>query len=439
MPRIFLVFCTKKQSMHRTLVNVVPMDYEEYEAMMLDMPQDADVELQYRGNGGNGGRGARIAVAGNFPVPTITTPNKTMYATPWRRSSCAMCASELDCRLSDEYCGTDGCCHKGECEQDADCLEQDALNQYYRINNYDSLGFDINPLNPQNDLTITQKLCDVNPSCVGFNSYGLLKYDIVAPSLWTPQPPVDDLVPWTLYIKKTATMGKKPKVVLPRGVNQFCTETAPPSPLVAVPKGRCHQCLGCEADGDCPDGTVCDTVAKCCVNNPCYVASAEDGQWVDGRYTREAQCLCAADEPYCCLNNIGDTTSAFCSRKPCEAQDKVRACSYICEDPHKQHDAVMCKANERCCNQQGGPPMCCAPDSDCDVSAQENACVAGPVARAECKGGPGFSSAFCRPSQVCCNSALNAAPTCCSHPSLGCYTGGDVNGCNYSDLPYYRK
>ena len=424
--------------MHRQLLNVLPMSYEAYEEMMLEMPQDMDPDAELtimNGRRRRSGRAARVAVAANFPVPTLMTPNKQFYATPWRRTSCALCSSELDCRLGDEYCGSDGCCHKGECMDNTDCEEQDSLNQYYRIDNFDSLGSDINPLNPQNDLGITKKLCDVNPNCVGYNSYGLLKYSIRPPDLWTSQPLLEELTPWSLYIKKSATAGRSPTVQLPGGVKQFCQVTAPPSPKFATPTGRCHQCLGCASDDDCPESTVCNQSSGCCVNNPCYVASAVKGRWVDGRYVRDNQCNCPQGEPFCCLANAGDQGSAYCSSQPCDLNDHVRACSYICEDPQKKYDAVMCKANERCCNTGGGPPTCCAPDSDCASGAKVNQCAAG-VTLSECAPAPGshFKSVMCKPSEICCNGTTTAPPVCCAFPALGCYTGGEVNGCNYSDL-----
>lgn len=418
--------------MHRQLLNIVPMTYEQYENMMLEMPQEVDQDAEFNLNG----RRVRVAVSGNFPVPAQQTPNQTFTPTPWKRTSCALCTSELDCRLPNEYCGADGCCHLGECDQDDDCVTQDVLNQYYKIDNFDSLGSDINPLNPQNDLTVTKTLCDVNPSCVGYNSYGVLKYAIRSPAQWTPQPPVDKLVPWSLYIKKTAVQGEEPQVVLPGGVKQFCGRTVPPPSQFSVPKGRCQQCLGCGSDDDCPDSTVCNLVHGCCVNNPCFEATAEEGRWVDGRYSRENECDCPGGEPYCCLAVPTNPHSAYCSTEPCETQDKVRACSYICEDPKKQFDAVMCRANERCCNSGDGAPVCCGADSDC-AGGQANACLRTKVTLTECAGAPGFPSVYCRPSELCCNVSTTGPPECCSQLSLGCYTGGEANGCNFSDLIGY--
>lgn len=407
--------------MHRQLVNIVEWDDEKYESVMQAMPQDPY-------------RHARVAVAGNFPVPTLMSPNQTYAATPWRTQSCALCSSELDCRMEDEYCGSDGCCHKGECVQDDDCAQQDALNQYYRVDSYDSFGANINPQNPQNDLTLTKTLCDVNPLCVGYNSYGYLKHTIPPPQLWMPQPPVQGVVPWSLYIKKSATQGKAPKVQLPYGIKQYCTQTHPPTTRFATPTGLCRQCIGCERDSDCPDAAVCSSPPGCCVNNPCFTATPEDGRWVDGGYSREPQCECAPDQPYCCLQDAANLHSATCSATPCEQQDRVRACAYVCEDPNKKFDAVMCKANQRCCTGKEGPPVCCAPTTDCDAGAT-NACTPQPVPLTECadKRGAPYSSVFCAPSEICCN-ANKAPPSCCNNPELGCYTGSGMNGCNYSDL-----
>ena len=421
--------------MHRQLVTLLSLSDEEYEEVM-DGPSLFDTYYPYSQNRQYSTMtgGARVAVAANFPVPTLMSANKTYEATPWRSTQCAACTSELDCRLKDEYCASDGCCRKGECEAPADCEQHDALQQYYAIPNFDSLGSNINPMNPQNDLSVVKKLCDVNPDCVGYNSYGMLKYSISEPHLWTPAPPLDELVPWTLFIKKSATQGQKPKVKLPQGVKQLCVRPHPPSPMFAMPTGRCSQCIGCATDADCPDSTVCSAREGCCVNNPCYTATAEEGKWVDGRYSRDPQCNCAANEPFCCLSDPGNPSSAFCSTTPCELQDKVRACAYICEDEKRQFDAVLCKANERCCGSRDGPPMCCATTAGCDDRSQENACGGG-TQLTECAPAPNtaFRSVYCGADELCCNSA-NAPPVCCSHRSLGCYTGGEVNGCNYSDL-----
>lgn len=419
------------KKMHRQLMTVMDMTDEEYNEMM-DAP-GLDAYYPYSLNSMFSLNGFRIALAGNFPVPTVATENQTHEPTPWRSTTCAFCTSELDCRLKDEYCGSDGCCHKGECVQDDDCVQQDALQPYYRVDGFDSLGSNINPMNPQNDLALVQKLCDVNPDCVAYNSYGLLKYSISPPHLWTPQPSTSalpELTPWSLYIKKTATQGSGAKVKLPRGVKQYCTPS-PPGKDFALMTGLCRQCIGCSTDNECPDSTLCNTKQGCCVNNPCYVATPEAGTWVDGRYARENQCDCATDEPYCCLRNPADIHSAFCSKQPCDVVDKVRACSYICEDPKRKHDAVVCKGNQYCCNGKDGAPVCCS--GGCG-GGSTNQCLKS-TGLIECKAAVGtpYESAYCTQSQKCCNDA-QAPPVCCNRPELGCYQTGTQNGCNYSDL-----
>lgn len=399
---------------------------------MMDAP-GLSAYYPYSLNPVSGLQGLRLALAGNFPVPTIETQNQTHEPTPWRTTTCASCSSELDCRLKDEYCSSSGCCRRGECVQDDDCVQQHALDHYFRIEGFESLGSNINPMNPQNDLSLVQKLCDVNPDCVGFNSYGLLKYNIAPPHLWTPQPStaaLPELVPWALYIKKTATQGRNPKVKLPANVKQYCI-LAPPGGTTNV-TGLCRQCIGCTSDNDCPDATMCNTKQGCCVNNPCYVATPEDGKWVDGRYARENQCECAPDQPYCCLRNREDIHSAFCSKQPCEQQEKVRACSYICEDAKGKHDAVICKANQHCCNQGDGPPVCCS--GACGSGGGSNQCLPS-TGLIECKAAPGtpYESAYCTSSQLCCNDA-KAPPVCCNRRDLGCYKSATQNGCNSSDL-----
>lgn len=424
--------------MHRQLVTLASLSEQEYNAIM-DGPPLFDTYYPYsRGEQqqqhAGAGAGARVAIAANFPVPTLVSQNKTYEATPWRATQCAACTSELDCRMKNEYCASDGCCRVGECETATDCENHNALEHFYAIHNFDSLGSNINPMNPQNDLNVVRKLCEVNPDCVGYNSYGLLKHSISEPSLWTAAPPLEGLVPWTLYIKKSATQGKKPKVKLPHGMKQLCVRPHPPPGLFAMPTGRCTQCIGCSTDSDCPDSTICSARDGCCVNNPCYTATPEDGRWVDGHYSREPQCNCPGGEPYCCLSDPGNPSSAFCSTTPCNLQDKVRACAYICEDEKRQFDAVVCKANERCCGSRDGPPVCCGKAAGCDTTSEDNACGSG-TELIECPPPPNtpFMSVYCSADELCCNSA-NAPPMCCSDRALGCFADTNANGCNYSDL-----
>ncbi len=124
--------------MHRQLLTVLDMDYADYERYMFDT--DPQLALAYRG------RHSRVAVAANFPVPTAEAPDRTHVPTPWESASCALCQNELDCRAGDEYCSPEGCCVKGECLSDSDCVAQSARDPYYKIQNFDSFGSDINPL-----------------------------------------------------------------------------------------------------------------------------------------------------------------------------------------------------------------------------------------------------------------------------------------------------
>jgi hypothetical protein len=187
--------------------------------------------------------------------------------------------------------------------------------------------------------------------------------------------------------------------------------------------GVCRQCLVCAADTDCPEATMCDLEVNCCVNNPCFTATPEKGTWVDGHYSREPQCECPTDKPYCCLSNSSNSYSAFCSERPCASLDKLKACGYICEDPHQLFDAVMCKANQRCCNQSEGAPTCCSPGSDCGQNS--NACSANhPMVK--CAATAPFTDVDCFSSQTCCNSDTSAPPVCCNNVSQSCSPTGNT-------------
>jgi hypothetical protein len=431
--------------MHRQLLTVLDMDYADYERYMFDT--DPQLALAYRG------RQSRVAVAANFPVPTAEAPDRTHVPTPWESASCALCQNELDCRAGDEYCSPEGCCVKGECLSDSDCVAQSARDPYYKIQNFDSFGSDINPLHPQDNAFILRTACDVNPDCVAYNSYGFFKHTVRPPQLWYPQPPIKGLPPWVLYIKKSATKGANPKVKLPQGVKTYCSVpyTTRPGESKFTPtliEGTCKQCLACAQNADCPDSTVCTVQDDnkglgCCVNNPCYVATPENGKWVDGRYTREPQCYAPNGEKYCCLSDPTNPRSAYASAEPCATKDQLMACSYICEDPSRKHDAVMCKANEICCNKSGTKPQCCAPGTDCGAAGQCTPVASG-QGQTRCKGKPGYGfdadkyDVFCFPSETCCNDVETAPPVCCNQPALGCFKGGVAgrtsNGCNYNEL-----
>lgn len=361
---------------------------------------------------------SRAATASNFPVAAARLPNEAYGPQPWTAYTCAPCSTERDCRSPFEYCSPSGCCMPGECASDQDCAHMDASETYYKINNFESMGGSINSLHPQDNMYVTRKACDVNPDCVGYNSYGYLKHSIQPPSLWYSQPPVKDLPPWALYIKKSALEGENPQIKLPHGVKNYCMLAPVTKESAAAAKksanflmGVCRQCLKCKSDGDCPDSTVCDEATQCCVNNPCYVATPEYGKWIDGHYSREPQCgNCKDDEPYCCLADHRNPLSGYCSKQPCSTQNQVRACSYICEDPTGKSDAVMCKANQRCCNMKGGAPQCCAPGYDCAPNG--NGCVKD-EARHTCSVS-GYAPLTCFGSQVCCNSDKTRPPSCCS-------------------------
>lgn len=359
----------------------------------------------------------------NFPVKTVQTSNNDFSPAPWDTSVCAACVSELDCRAKDEFCNVQGCCQKGECLGDEQCDAMFSSDAYYRLPGFESFGYDLNPMHPQDNEAVLRIACDTNPQCVAYTSYGMLKYKLAPVSAWVSQPPIPGLVPWVMYIKKS---GKTP-------IKTFCSFDAttinnPVEENERNIKGLCRQCLACTSDEECPSSQVCET--GCCLNNPCYVATPEGGEWVDGHYARTPQCSCEHGEKYCCLSSSSNIYSAYCSEKPCSTQDRVAACSYICEDPKKQFDAVMCLANQRCCNAGSGQPTCCSPGSDCGKEANE--CVSGQE-MTTCKGTPPFPDVACFKGQLCCNGNHNAPPVCCNDPSAGCYIGKEQsNGCNFS-------
>ena len=371
--------------------------------------------------------GVRVAMASNFPVATARLPNDAFGAQPWTLFTCAPCSTERDCRSPFEFCNPNGCCVEGECGSNEDCEHQQATEPYYKLNNFESMGGSINSLHPQDDAYVTRKVCDVNPDCVGYNSYGYAKHTIQPPKLWYAQPPVRDLPPWELYIKKSALAGENPKVKLPQGIKTYCEpmpstresqEAAKKSANFVT--GVCRQCLKCKGDDDCPASTVCDEVKECCVNNPCYVATPEYGKWIDGRYPRENQCAgCKDDEPYCCLADHRNPLSGYCSKEACAKKEQVRACSYVCEARDNSADAIMCKANQRCCNLKNGAPQCCSPGYDC--SPDGNGCVKDEKRRT-CSVS-GYNPITCFGSQTCCNKNKNQPPHCCTGAC------GDDNTC----------
>jgi hypothetical protein len=376
-------------------------------------------------------RAARVAVASNFPVPTIQETNFTYLPMPWKTSSCAWCDEDSDCRSPLHFCNAKGCCQEGQCVTDNDCIEQQSGEGYYTLQGFDSFGSDNNALHPQDNPRLLRDACDVNPECVGYNSYGFLKHRILAPPLLDPQPDVDGLVPWVLYVKRSA-VGTNPNVGI-KNIKTFCArpDVINVSGKTTRPKayGWCRNCIACDKDAECPPSTICD--GRCCVNNPCYTATAEDGKWVDGQYTREPQCVCSDDKPYCCMSNSVNLNSAFCSEKPCAAQNLLTGCNYICEDPDRKYDAVMCKANERCCNDAEGGPVCCAPGSDCDGKAQENKCTSGEMKTCKSQKKE-YRDVECFPSQTCCNQA-DGPPICCDG-DVKCVPG-DTNECPYQAAP----
>jgi hypothetical protein len=308
-----------------------------------------------------------LATAANFPVKTLQLTTNQYVPAPYEKDNCSPCVSELDCRSLDEFCNAQGCCAKGQCSTDGDCAAMSLLDRYYTVPGFDSIGYDLNPLHPQDNQKVLRTACDVNPDCVAYTSYGMLKHTVSPVTAWIPQPSIRGLAPWIMYIKKTAINEKDPRIRMTTGVREFCQ---PQNDVDAQSylNGLCRQCVTCSADTDCPDSTVCDTTSSCCVNNPCYSATSENGKWVDGHYSRDPQCDCPADKPYCCLDNSQDVHSAFCSDVPCTERRKVRACSYICESENGKYDSVMCLANQRCCNASKdpavpGPPTCCAAGS----------------------------------------------------------------------------
>lgn len=385
----------------------------------------------------------RAAVGANFPMPAVSVNQKSVKAPhPWDTAACSACSSELDCRSNFEFCAPNGCCERGECETDAQCSALFGNNPYYTIQGFDSYGSDINPLHPHDSITVLKTACDSNPDCVGFTSYGLMKHTVQHPRFWYEEPPIPDLPHWTLYLKKTAVDQQHPQMKLPKGIKSYCSmpyTTSQQHDFDRSPsliRGTCKTCLACSSDDDCPNADVCDTTVGCCVNNPCYVATAENGKWIDGHYSRDPQCNCPPNQKFCCLSNFNDPLSAYCSETPCSEQDAVRACMYICEDPSGKYDSTMCKANEVCCNRGDGPPGCCPKDHPCSDSS--NACSSTTVEPQLCAAPKGtkFRDVYCAANEQCCNSQPDAPPVCCSDKKLGCYTGINTryNGCNLSDL-----
>jgi hypothetical protein len=371
----------------------------------------------------------RVATAANFPVPTMQEANFTYIPIPWATRSCAWCEKDSDCRSATEYCDVNGCCQQGECTNDSDCEAFNSATNYYPMRGFDSFGSDSNSLHPQDDLELLESSCDVNNECVGYNSYGFLKHKIRAPEFWDPQPPIKWLPDWTLFLKKRAVDRRDPDVPLPHGIKTFCDlpdNAHAAKNKVADAYGRCRQCLACEEDQNCPPSTLC--VNGCCVNNPCYSATPEDGEWVDGHYTRENQCNCPDGEEYCCMTNREDIHSARCSKTPCYEDEMIMACAYLCEDPDRKFDAVMCAANERCCNDSEGAPTCCPSGEDCDPKTKDNQCIKAEMKT--CRGVTGYADIQCFASQTCCNS-VDAAPVCCDSEKQ-CIEG-ETNSCHFAE------
>jgi hypothetical protein len=393
---------------------------------------------------------SRVALATNFPKKTEKTHNNDFVAVPWNDAFCAPCISELDCPRPEEYCGKDNCCTRGECRTDEDCFAFYAQDKYYKVPGFESFGYDLNPLFPQDNTAVLEAECSVNPKCVAYNSYGMLKHHLEPASAWIQQPPLKGLTPWITYIKKSELDGKNPNIKMTHGVKSFCSRPVANNQNSDTElnyrdlDGMCRQCLFCEADSDCPNSEMCNTVQNCCVNNPCFTATAENGKWVDAHYSREPQCDCPDDKPHCCLSDRDNIYSAQCSAVPCDAIDRLVACSYICESPTKQFDSVFCKANQRCCNKGNGPPMCCSHGSDCS-SSSTNQCepvtLPPDVADSTHTGlvkcpslSKRYDDVYCFPTQTCCNQIDTEPPVCCNNPAAGCHSGPGANGCKYSDL-----
>lgn len=372
----------------------------------------------------------RIATGSNFPVPTQQQPGFTYTPLPWEQTSCTWCESNSDCRSPMEYCDFDGCCHAGQCLKDSDCVEASNKLKYFELKGFDSFGNDSNAQHPQDNRTLLETACDVNPDCIAYTAYGFLKHKIEPPEFWDQQPPIPGLPQWVMYLKKSALEQKNANVGLVHGMKIYCgsPEFAAYGGVGGNITGVCRDCLACEKDEDCPISTSCNEKG-CCVNNPCYTATPEDGEWIDGHYSRSNQCVCSNGEKYCCLADPGNVFSAYCSKKPCKEDNNIMACAYVCEDPERKFDAVMCKANERCCNTGPGAPICCAPGSDCNTGdSHENTCTAGTMKK--CEGSGNFQDILCFHSQTCCNNA-QGPPVCCNDPHA--CRSGETNIC-YLDV-----
>lgn len=356
----------------------------------------------------------RFATSSNFPVPL----KFGKYPRPWEHSSCITCVHDTECEDPNQYCGSTGCCTTGRCHAKADCDRQEFIADYTVINNYDSFGYDLNPFQPYNDVAEAKQRCTDNPNCVAYNSYGYLKYKVVAPALWETQPPIENLLPWVLYLKKNKLNDDQPSdsIAIPYGIKRFCDLNHDVSDAaIAENVGICRHCLQCKESTDCPSSAHCNS--GCCVSNPCYTATAVGEGWDDNGFSRTPQCNCPASKPHCCLNDpldAGDITSAgvTCSEKTCELQGKRLACGYLCNSLDTKHNSIMCMADQTCCNTGLDGPVCCGAASGCAATAPHNACKTPPAQLCESKDAD-YDSRMCDPGQTCCN-AYKGAATCCS-------------------------
>lgn len=382
--------------------------------------------------------GRRTASSTNFPVPL----KLGKYPMPWENSACVTCMHDTECQNPDEFCGHNGCCQVGRCHLQVDCERQANASNYIPIPNYDSFGYDLNPFQPYNNIEQAEKRCTENPDCVAYNSYGYLKYKVVAPAFWETQPPIAKLLPWVLYLKKTKLENNtsSTSIATPYGVKQFCDLN---HTVMDTTAGICRNCLQCKETIDCPQSAHCNS--GCCVSNPCYTATAVGGGWDDNEFSRTQQCNCPASKPHCCQNDPMDIGSqaggifpVTCSDIPCEYIGKKLACGYLCNSMDDKHDSVMCKADETCCNAGSGGPICCGSLSGCsgassginattatntldDPQKSElaptaakliNACNTPPAIFCQSKDAE-YSSRMCDLNQSCCNTHLGP-PTCCS-------------------------
>ena len=296
------------------------------------------------------------ASASNFPSRTEEISDDEYRISAWKSDVCMRCVHDYHCPDALMRCSDDNCCIENKCFDNLDCHQESNI-KYYTVSGVNAYSSTINPLQPFDDPTDAAKECELNPECVAYNSLGFMKEWLPPASLWQVQPMVEGLPAWKLNLKKSVVDDKNDtRIDLPQGIRSFCKFEG--EDIDKTPYGMCTTCIGCKTDADCPISDMC--VDSCCVGNPCLTGDVYDDEWVNIRYDRDPQCNCPIDKPNCCLINNNDTSSFYCSEKPCWKTRMLPACAYICEDSFEKFNPIMCQANESCCNaNKDSPPVCC--------------------------------------------------------------------------------